>query len=405
MKILHIDTRPDWRGGQHQILLTMRGQRERGHDAQLLTRRASPLGQRASAAKFPVHTFAPRPARLDALLCLREMLDQQQFDVIHAQDPHALSAAWLARAHRRSALVVSRRVAYPLSRSRLALARYGAARRIIAVSRFVAESVTASGIEAGRIGVVHDGVEIPAPISAEVRASARRNWNIPDETVLLGCVGYLLPEKGQDLLIRAMPLVLTEFPGCKLLLAGDGPLRARLGSLVADLDLRNAVIFAGFVEDVESVYRALDAFVFPSLAEPLGSSLLAAMAHGIPAVAVASGGVPEVIEDGRDGLLVAHPGKEGLALRICNLLTDSRKMQVLGEAARERVTKDFTVRSLQRTLCTSTKKRFARADFFSTTCEINFASKEMSAGIRALIFSETCRSRYSAGEAFICLIL
>lgn len=346
MKILHVDTRPDWRGGQHQIFLTMRGQRERGHDPQLLTRRGSPLEQRASAGKFSVHTFAPRLARLDAFLCLREMLDQQRFDIVHAHDPHALSAAWLARAHLRSVLVISRRVAYPIGHAWPALARYRAAHRIIAVSRFVAQSVLASGIEGRRIGVVHDGVEIPAATSVAARAAARRHWNVPDATILLGCVGYLLPEKGQELLIRAMPLVLTEFPNCRLLLTGDGPLRARLEGLVVDLELRNVVSFAGFVEDVASVYRALDAFVFPSLAEPLGSSLLSAMAHGLPAVAVSSGGVPEIIEDDRDGVLVAHPKEEELARAICNLLADPHKMRRIGEAARQTIFHEFTAAQL-----------------------------------------------------------
>lgn len=284
--------------------------------------------------------------RLDALLCLREMLDQQQFEIIHAHDPHALTAAWLARAHQGSALVVSRRVAYPLGQAWPALARYRAAHRIIAVSRFVAKSVIASGIDAGRVGIVHDGVEIPTAISAESRAAARRRWRIPDNAILLGCVGYLLPEKGQELLIRAMPLVLTEFPNCKLLLAGDGPLRPRLESLVVDLELQNAVIFAGFVENIDSVYRAFDAFVFPSLAEPLGSSLLAAMAYGLPAVAIESGGVPEIIENERDGALVSIPNESELARLICDLLGDPQKMRLLGKAARQKIARDFTAGQL-----------------------------------------------------------
>lgn len=320
----------------------MRGQRERGHEAQLLTRRGSLLEARASAARLSVHTFAPRLARIDALLCLREMLDQQRFDVIHAHDPHALSAAWLARAHRRSALVVSRRVAYPLGRSGVAMARYRAAHRIIAVSRFVAQSVVASGIEARRVGIVHDGVEVQAATTATARAAARRQWQVSERTILLGCVGYLLPEKGQEMLIRAMPLVLTEFPNCRLLLAGDGPLRARLERLAVDLELQSTVIFAGFLENMESVYSALDLFVFPSLAEPLGSSLLAAMAHALPAVAIASGGVREVIDDQRDGMLIARPRQEELAHAVCNLLGDPQQMRRLGQAARQKVARDFT---------------------------------------------------------------
>jgi L-malate glycosyltransferase len=346
MKVLHLDTRPDWRGGQHQILMTLRGQRECGHDAQLLTRRGSPLEQRATKEKFLVHTFSPQFARFDAFFCLREIVDQQRFDVVHAHDPHGLSAAWLARVHRHGALVASRRVAYPLSRGWPGLARYRAAHRIIAVSRFVASTVAASGIDPSRVGVVYDGVEMPPATSPQARAAAHRRWNISDETLLLGCVGYLLPEKGQELLIRALKTVGAEFPTCRLILAGDGPLRRRLELLVRELALESAIIFVGFVEEVDSLYQALDLFVFPSLAEPLGSSLLAAMAHGLPVVAVASGGVPEIIDNGRDGILVSAPDAAELARAICALLRDRRATHQLGKAAREKLAHCFTINQL-----------------------------------------------------------
>lgn len=342
MRILHLDTRPDWRGGQHQILMTMRGLRERGHGVQLMTRRGSPLEQRAIAEGFRVRTFPMRFARWSAFLCLREVLDQQRFDVVHAHDPHALTAAWLARVHRRSALVFSRRVAYPLGQAWPGLARYRASHRIIAVSQFVAQSVMGARIEANRVGVVYDGVELPATTSGETRGAARRRCNIEDEAMLLGCVGYLLPEKGQELLVRAMQIVTAEFPECKLILAGDGPLRARLESLSAELALTRRIIFAGFVEDTEAIYQALDAFVFPSLAEPLGSSLLTAMAHGLPAIAMASGGVPEIIEDGRDGVLVGAPNAAELSSAICGVLRDRKTARRVGAAAREKIARRFT---------------------------------------------------------------
>lgn len=346
MKILHMDTRPDWRGGQQQILLTMRGLRDMGHDAQLLTRAGSLLGARASAERLFVHTFSPRFARVQALLCLKEILHQQNFDLVHAHDPHALSTAWLAHVHRRAALVASRRVAYRLTRSWPGLARYRAAHRIIAVSKFVAASVIASGIAPQRVSVVYDGVELPPPIAAEQRLEFRRRLNISDSTPLIGCVGYLLPEKGQELLIRAMKEIVSQFPHCKLILAGDGPLRARLEALAKSLELSNSLIFAGFITDTESIYRALDVFAFPSLAEPLGSSLLSAMAHGLPVVAITSGGVPEIVESGRNGLLAESPAPAEIAIAICKLLRDPDLAERIAAAARETISKRFTVAQL-----------------------------------------------------------
>jgi len=359
MKILHVDTRPDWRGGQLRILLTLRGLRARGHDAQLMARCDSPLARRATEEGFSVHLFSPRFVRLQAALCLRELLDQQMFDILHAHDPHGLTAAWLMRAHRRAALVVARRVAYPLSRGSPGLARYRAARRIIAVSRFVEASVIASGIAAERVAVVHDGVEIGAATTAEERRIARARWNVSGDILLLGCVGYLLPEKGQEALVRAMRAICEKFPKCRLILAGDGPCRAKLQALAHELEMGNAVKFAGFVDDIESVYRALDVFVFPSVAEPLGSSLLAAMAHGLPVIAIASGGVPEIVENGRNGILVEAPEAEKLADSIRRVLGDSALATRMGKAARETAAESFsagllvenTVREYQNVLC------------------------------------------------------
>ena len=342
MKVLHLDTRPDWRGGQHQILLTMRGLRQLGHDAQLLARANSLLAQRASAEDFSVHRFSPRFPRLQAFLCLKEILHQQKFGVIHAHDPHVLTAAWLARAHHRAALVASRRVAYPLSRSWPGIARYRAAHRIIAVSQFVAASVISSGIDSDRVAVVYDGVEVPGPFTPEDRIAARSHWQISNSTALIGCVGYLLPEKGQHLLLHAMKEIISSFPDCKLILAGDGPMRSQLQALAKTLALENHVIFAGFVTDTESVYRALDVFAFPSLAEPLGSSLLAAMAHSLSVVAIASGGVPEVIENGRNGILADAPDALQLASAICELLRNPEMSARLGAAARDWISKRFT---------------------------------------------------------------
>lgn len=346
MRILHLDTRPDWRGGQLQILLTLRGLRERGHDAQLMARRDSPLARRAAAESFSVHLFPPRFLRLQAALCLREILDQQSFDILHAHDPHGLTAAWLIRAHRCSRLVVARRVAYPLSRAPLSLARYRAACRIIAVSQFVADSVVASGISSSRVAVVHDGVEIPPQTSIEERRVARAQWKITDHDLLIGCVGYLLPEKGQEALLRALPHIRAQFPICRVILAGDGPCRVKLQTLARELGIADAVIFAGFVEDVEAVYRALDLFVFPSLAEPLGSSLLAAMAHGLPVLAVASGGVSEIIENGRNGILVDSPDALQFAASSCQMLNDPDGTARVAKGARETVERRFSAQLL-----------------------------------------------------------
>ncbi len=339
---LHLDLGRDWRGGQGQALLLMQGLQGRGHGAELIAIEGSPLAQKALAAGIRVHAVSPRAPRLRAAALLWKLLGQGRLRVVHCHDAHALTAAWLAGAHRRATLVVSRRLAYPLSRSPWGLARYRSARTIVAVSRFVRESVLASGLPPAQVEVVYDGVAVPSLPSPDERTAARRHWNQNAQSPLVGCVGYLLPEKGQEVLIRALPIVLKEHPNCRLLLAGDGPCRASLERLAAGLGVQESVCFAGHVADVVQVYPALDVFLFPSLAEPLGSSLLAAMGHSLPAVAVARGAVPEIIEDGQNGLLVAAPEPGQLAAAAVRLLGDPLLGTRLGASARRTIEQRFT---------------------------------------------------------------
>jgi len=316
LSTLHVDLGRQWRGGQNQALLLAAELRRMGHRAEIVAISRSPLAGRARALGITVHEVA---GRAQAALLLRRLTG---FDVVHCHEAHALTAAWLARVN----FVVSRRVAYPVSRL-----RYSRASRIIAISQFVKQSVLARGFADEQVEVIYDGVEIPDEAA------------MPGAGAVLGCVAYLLPEKGQELLIRTLPAVLARFPECKLVLAGDGPSRSDLEKQAADLGVAAAVQFLGLVDDVNAVYRSLDIFVFPSLAEPLGSSLLSAMAYGLPCVAIASGAVPEVIEHEKNGLLADKADPVNLAAMIMRLLDDRALATRLGAAARVRIEDRFTV--------------------------------------------------------------
>jgi L-malate glycosyltransferase len=339
---LHIDTRPDWRGGQSQVLLTLRGLRARGHHVELLALGGGALERRARGEGFCVHSIPPNSARLGGTRILRKQLAAGRFQIVHAHDPHGLTVAWLARTHRRAVLVAQRRVANPLSRSRIGLARYQAAHMILAISHFVAQNVIDSGIESARVEINYEGVEIPPTVTQKARRAARHRFGISDEEILLGCVGYLLPEKGQETVVRAFPTIRDRFPHCRLFLAGDGPCRTRLQSLARKLGVADRVIFAGFVENIDAVYEALDMFLFPSLAEPLGTSLLAAMAHGLPVVAVSSGGVPEIINSNRSGILLPESDPARFADAILHLLNNRDEAEKLGSAARATIQRRFS---------------------------------------------------------------
>ncbi len=341
MKPLFADLEVEWRGGQNQALLLLRELRAMGHGAELLAATGSALAQRAAAAGIRVRQVSRSFAGAAAAPAIRSLLSGGRFDLLHVNEPHALTAAWLARAHRRVPVIVSRRVAYPLRLGRLALARYRSATRVAAISQFVLQQLAAAGLAREKLRVVYEGEDIPAEVTAELRTSARTRWNVLPDAPLLGCVSVLTPDKGQAQLIRDLPGLRAEFPGVKLLLGGDGPERNALEALAQSLSVSDAVIFAGFVRDVGSVYAALDVFLFPAQLEGLGTSLLAAMAHGVPAVAYRRGAFPEIIEGGVSGFLV-DSNAEGFSAAVLRLLRDPILRTQMGEAARRRVTERFS---------------------------------------------------------------
>jgi L-malate glycosyltransferase len=347
---LLVDLEREWRGGQNQFLLLLKGLYERGHAAELLAAKGSSLGHRAEKAGICVH-YTSRHSLLTAGRKVRGLMKDGRFELVHVNEAHALSAAWLARTHRKVPLLISRRVGFPLGKGYFSRARFRAAARIIANSNWVAQQAAASGAAPDKLTVIYEGVEIPPACHATTQQAERMRWGVTDQDHLLGCAGVLLEDKGQEWVIRALAQLREEFPYLKLLLAGEGPDRGRLQKLVGELKLQDLVIFAGFVKDVEAFYRAIDVFVFPALFEGLGTSLLAAMAHGVPSVTYFGCALGEIVEHGKSGLQVEPRNPEALAGALRKMVSDVRFASTMGAEGRHRIETTFSAdRMVEETL-------------------------------------------------------
>jgi glycosyltransferase involved in cell wall biosynthesis len=328
VRVLLIDLERAWRGGQEQALLLMSGLQQRHHDVELVAVCDSAIASRARAAGIRVHAVSSATRRIGAASEVRKLIGAGAFAIVHANEAHALTAAWLARSHRHASLVVARRVVFPLSHGRISLARYRAAAKILAISVAVRKQLLAAGLTPERIEIVPDGVEVPAIIAPETRVNARKHWGFRENEIVIECVAALIEAFAK---LRRTP----GMANCRLLLAGDGPLRVQLERQAREAGLESAIQFAGFVQDIESVYLAADLFVFPSLQEGVGSSLLRAMAFGLPVLALARGGMTEVIEDGKNGILVQEAAAQALAWALAGMVGEPELRQQLGQAARE----------------------------------------------------------------------
>lgn len=347
---LLVDLEAEWRGGQSQALLLLKGLYERGHAAELVATHGSSLSHRAKKEGIYVHSVSRTLPEVAAASRIRSILAGGRVELVHVNEAHALTAAWLCGAHRRLPLLSSRRIGFPLKRNWASRARFRALHLFIANSRSVAQSLVDSGFPSERIAIVNEGVEIPRMPSAEERQSARQKWGIADDEFLFGCASAFVPEKGQRHIVEALPSVLQQFPKTRVLLAGGGPSLTEVKERVAQLGLKSAVLLPGFVNDMQGFYKALDGFVFPSEFEGLGTALQAAMAYGLPVISTIRGALGEVVENGRTAL-VAEPSANDFAVAMTRLLADQDLQKRLREAGRKEVIDRFSAdRMVENTL-------------------------------------------------------
>ncbi len=219
--------------------------------------------------------------------------------------------------------------------------------QIICVSRALAdEMVKRSKINPGKILIIRNGVDLKRFDQIGDTAYLLKESNTNSEDKKIGAIGRLSHEKGHACLLKAVARLKKSFPRLKCLIVGDGPLRQELERLSRELGISQNCIFLGARRDIAEILSILDLLVLPSLSEGLSMALLESMASRCPAVASRVGGIPELIEDGKTGLLVEPENPLALAEAIRSLLQNKDKAKEISLNARRRVEKEFTVEEM-----------------------------------------------------------
>jgi glycosyltransferase involved in cell wall biosynthesis len=218
--------------------------------------------------------------------------------------------------------------------------------RFIAVSDFIArQTMRDFGVRRSRIRVILNATDIERfrPRPGEKLRLRQELLGLGQEHVVMTIAAHMRPAKRQELAVRAMPEILAQMPHARLVLAGDGPERARLGRLIAAHGLDDVVQILSGPNDVAALYAASDIAVLPSISEGLPGGGIEAVASGLPLVATPNGGTPEVYEEGVSGISVRDQTSHGLAGALLPLIADPDLRSRMGEAARARAEQLFTI--------------------------------------------------------------
>jgi len=210
--------------------------------------------------------------------------------------------------------------------------------RVVAVSDALAEALKVSGVESARVRTISNGIDL----ERFRNATPVLRKEFPGSRRLIGMVGRLAPAKGGDVLVRAVPAVLAEFPDTIFVFVGGGHCREHWESLAVQLGVGRNVVFAGVRQDMPEVYASLDALVLPSFNEGLPMCVLEAMAAGRPVIATPVGSVDKLVLAGRTGLMVKQGDLTGLTRAILSLLREPARARELGENAQAHIAENFS---------------------------------------------------------------
>ncbi len=221
--------------------------------------------------------------------------------------------------------------------------------RILAVSRIVRDRLIELGISGEKIEVIFNGIDEKSFMKGDSLRDIRKEYGLKNGTQLIGCIGRIIPQKGQKVLLSALPKVIQEIPEAHFLIIGgvflgEEGYQNELFEMIQKIGLKGKVTITGFQPDIGNMIQSLDLVVFPSITpESFGLVLIEAMSLKKPIVASDTGGVREIIEDGVHGFLVEPNRPDLLAERIIFILQNPEIARQLGEKAKERVHQQFSL--------------------------------------------------------------
>jgi len=376
VKVLRIIARLNVGGPARHVVLLDRGLRARGHDTRLVFGSLGPF--EASLEHLAVDSGLPTTqirelgrrispvSDLRAFVQLLRLVFREAPDVIHTHTAKAGTLGRLAagcfnvtRPRRRRCLVVhtfhghvltgyfgpATNAAIRMTERTLA----GMTDRIVTLSPAQRDDiVTRFGIaSAARTIVVPLGLDLDHLARLDSTApNLRRRFGIPGDALVVGYVGRFVAIKDLGTLVRAFARVVAARPEAVLLLVGDGPLRADVETLAAEFSLQKHVHLTGWIEDLAPLYATMDICALSSLNEGTPVALIEAMAAAKPVVATRVGGVADVVDHGRTGLLVPPGNAEALADEIVRLAADPGERSRMGVAGRQEVVGRFSTARL-----------------------------------------------------------
>lgn len=344
MKVIHVETGRHLYGGSLQVRYLIEGLANEGINNILVCEQSSPL---AAAVSQWTDKIYPEPIKGDLdigfVSRLKTIIKQEQVDLVHLHSRRGCDvlggiAARLAGVP----VILSRRVDNP-EFSLVARIKYRLYNQVVTISEGIRCVLASEGVPLKKIACVPSAVDCEQYTSVTDRDWFNHQFEFEDQDIVIGVIAQLISRKGHRYLLDAMPVLLEKHPAIKVLFFGRGPLQESLQEQINSAELQDKVRLIGFRDDLDKVLPNLDLLVHPAEMEGLGVSLLQAAASGVPIVASAVGGIPEIVRHGMTGLLVPPADVAALESAIDQLISQPDETKKMVVSARQLVAVAFSV--------------------------------------------------------------
>lgn len=353
--ILHINTSKEWRGGENQTLYLVKGLDSLNVKQTIILQPNSPLQEKISTLKLTNSKVYPLSMKSEwdwkAVKEIRKIIQEENISLVHTHTGNAHSLAFFAKKKNDPwKLIVSRRVDFKIRKNFFSRWKYYSplVDLYVCVSKYIHKLLIQEGVDPRKVITIQSGVDFSRFEKLTNRETAKKQLGISKKTIVLGIIAALVDHKDYPTLLKAISL-LPNHLDIKLLILGEGELKDSLIALSNQLQIQDKVQFLGFQPNIELYLSAFDIFCFSSKEEGLGTSVLDAMACGLPVIATQAGGIPEMVEDGKGGYLVPIQSPEEFSEKILILLQNESLRKSMGEFNKKKVQEFSITQTIQKT--------------------------------------------------------
>lgn len=331
-------------GGALQVFYLLRGLSEKPLRNVLVCPEGSAIAKAAAEVVDKVYEI-PMKGDLDLGFIgrLRKIIRAEQADLVHLHSRRGADVlGGIAARLEKTKCVVSRRVDNPESPF-IAKLKYRLFDKVITISNGIRKVLLNEGLPADQVVCVHSSVDVEKFDRLAERDWFIKEFDLRDNTKVLAVIAQLIHRKGHRHLFASLPEVLVKHPEVQVFLFGKGPLKDELQQQIEDQSLQANVRLIGFRDGLERVLPCLYGVVHPADMEGLGVSLLQAAAAGVPLIGTDAGGIPEIVRDGENGILIQPQNVDQLSAAMLRLLGDEEQAKRWGLAGKKIVNQEFSI--------------------------------------------------------------